>query len=68
MDPNSRERPLGRKKDRVKDFIYERGATREGRPDEARREYLARERWTLFCHGYFRECSWRKQGNRAIDR
>ncbi len=69
MGPNSRGRPLGRWKNRVKEYMCERGATREGRPDDARREYLAREGWRLFCHGYhLGECSWRKEGIRAIDR
>ncbi len=31
VGPSSRERPLGRWKDRVKEYMCERGATREGR-------------------------------------
>ncbi len=52
VDPNSRGRPLGRWRDRVKEYMYERGTTRGGGLDQARRECLDRERWRLFCCGY----------------
>ncbi len=45
-----RGRPLGRWKDRVKEYMCERGASRG--LDQARRECLDRERWTLFCRGH----------------
>ncbi len=49
--PNRRGRPLGRWKDMVKEYVSERGATREGRLEQARKEYLDSERWRLFCCG-----------------
>ncbi len=49
--PNSGGRPLGRRKDRVKEYMCESGATREWL-DQAVRECLDRERWRLFCHGH----------------
>ncbi len=52
MGSNSRGRPLGRWRDRVKEYMCERGATRGGGLDQARRECLNRERWRLFCHGH----------------
>ncbi len=52
VGPNSRRRPLGRWRDRVKEYMCERSATRGGGLDQARRECLGRERWTLFCRGY----------------
>ncbi len=62
-------RPSVRWRDRVKEYMCERGATRGGRLDQARRECLDRERWRLFCHGHpLGGCSWREQGIRAIDR
>ncbi len=48
VGPNSRGRPLGRWRDRVKEYMCERGATRGAGPDQARRECLDRERWRLF--------------------
>ncbi len=39
-------------RDRVKEYMCERGATRGGRMDQARREYLHRERWRLLCCGH----------------
>ncbi len=45
VDPNSRGRPLGWWRDRVKEYMCERGATRGGGLDQARRECLDRERW-----------------------
>ncbi len=50
--PSTRERPLGRWKDRVKQYKSERGAAREEGPEQARREYLDRERWRIFCCGH----------------
>ncbi len=49
MSENYRGRPPGRLRDRVKEYMCERGATREGRLDQARRECLDRERRRLFC-------------------
>ncbi len=40
VGPNSRERPLGRQKNRVKEYMCERGATRSGGFEQARRECL----------------------------
>ncbi len=50
--PNRRGRPPVRWSDRVKEYICERGATREGGLDQGRRECLDRERWRLFCRGH----------------
>ncbi len=47
--PSRRGRPLGIWKDRVKEYMSERGATRGGGIEEVRRECLDRERWRLFC-------------------
>ncbi len=44
VSPNSRGRLPGRWRDRVKEYMCERGATRWGRLDQARRECLDRER------------------------
>ncbi len=52
VDPNSRERSLGRWKDWVKEYMCERGATRRGGCDQGRKECLDRERWRLFCCGH----------------
>ncbi len=69
VGPNSRGRPPGKWKDRVTDYMCERGAARGGGLDQAKRECLNRERWRLFCLGHpLRGHSWRKQGIRAIDR
>ncbi len=47
--PNSRGRPLGRWKNRVKEYyMCERSATREGGIHQARRECLDKEEWRLF--------------------
>ncbi len=48
--PN-RGRPPVRWRDRVTEYMRERGATR-GALDQARRECLDRERWRLFCLGH----------------
>ncbi len=66
--PSSRGRPHERWRERVIEYMCERGLTR-GRLDQARRECLVRERWRLFCHGC--SCvgrSRRERGVRAIDR
>ncbi len=47
VGPNSRGRPPVRRRDRVKEYMCERGATRGGGLDQARRECLDRERWRL---------------------
>ncbi len=52
VGPNSRGGSPGRWRESVKEYMYERGATRGGGLDQARREYLDRERWRLFCHGH----------------
>ncbi len=44
-------RPAGRWRDRVKEYMCERGATSGERLDQAKRECLDRERWRLFCRG-----------------
>ncbi len=49
VGPDSRGRPPVRWRDRVKEYMYERGATRGGGLDQGRRECLDRERWRLFC-------------------
>ncbi len=61
VGPNSRGRPPGRWRDRVKEYRCERGATRGGRLNQAKRKCLDREKWRLFCHGHpLGECSWRE--------
>ncbi len=42
---SSRRRQPGRWRDRVKEYMCERGATRGGRLDQGRRESLDREKW-----------------------
>ncbi len=60
VGPNSRRRPLGRWRDRVEEYMCERGATRGEGLDQARQEYLDRERRRLFCCGHTLEsCPWR---------
>ncbi len=49
--PNRRERPLGRWKDKMKEYVSERGVRGNGL-ERARRKYMDRERWRSFCHGY----------------
>ncbi len=66
---NSRGRPPGRWRDRVKEYLCERGATRGGGLDQAKRECLDIDRWRLFCLGHpLGGCSWRERGVRTIDR
>ncbi len=61
VSPNSRGRPPRRWRDRVKEYLCERGTTRRGGLDQARRECLDRERWRFFCCGHPLEGhSWRK--------
>ena len=69
VGPDSRGRLVGRWRDRVKENMCERGATRGGGLDQAKRECLDRERWRLFCCSHpLGECSQRKRGIRVIDR
>ncbi len=50
--PNRRGRPLGRWKDRVEEYLGERGINGREMLEEARRECWNRERWRPFCHGH----------------
>ncbi len=43
-----RAKPLGRWKDRVKEYVCERNASRGGVLEQARMKCLERERWRLF--------------------
>ncbi len=52
VSPNRRVRPLGRRKNRVKEYMSERGPTTEGGLGQAGRECLDRERLKLFCCGH----------------
>ncbi len=64
-----RGRPLGRWKDRVKEYKCERDTTRGGGLEQTCRECLDSERWRLFCHGHpLGRCSQREQDIRFIDR
>ena len=64
-----RGRPLGRWKDRVKEYLNERGVRGVRGLEQARRECMDRERWRLFCRGHpLGGCSRRERGVRAIDR
>ena len=51
VGPNSRGRLPGRWRDRVKEFMCERGATRGRGLDQAWRKRMNRERWRLLCRG-----------------
>ncbi len=65
---SSRGRPLGRWRDRVKEYMCERGATRGGGLDQARRECLDRGRRRLFCCGHtLGGHFWKEQDIRLID-
>ncbi len=44
-------RPLGRWKDRVKEYVSERGVRGNGL-EWARKECMDRERWRAVCHGH----------------
>ncbi len=69
MGPNSRGRPHGRWRGRVKEYMCERGVTRRGGLDQAKRECLDRERWRLFCRGDpLGDVPGRIRGVRAIDK
>ncbi len=48
---NRRGRPLGRWKDRVKEYVSERGVRGSGL-EWARRECMDRERWRAVCRGH----------------
>ncbi len=49
--PNRRGRPLGRREDKVKEYVSERGVRGNGL-EWARREYMYRERWRSVCRGH----------------
>lgn len=68
MDGCMRGRPLGRWKDRVREYLNER-CVREGAGfGRARRECMDRERWRLFCRGHpLRGRYRRERAVRAID-
>ncbi len=67
VGPNSRGKSVGWR-DRVKEYMCGRDATRGGGLDQARRECLDRERWRLFCLDHtLRGRSWMERGVRAID-
>ena len=56
---------LLRWRDKVKEYMRERGECGVRRVEEARRECLDRERWRLFCRGHtLRGRSWRERGIR----
>ncbi len=63
--PSRKGRPLGRWKDKGKDYMSERGATRRGGFEQAKRECLDREGWNLFYP--LGERSQRERGIRDID-
>ena len=64
-----RGRPLGRWKDRVKEYLNERGVRGVRGLEQASMECMDRERWRLFCRGHpLGGCSRRERGVRAIDR
>ena len=61
-DPKRSERPVVRWKDKVKEYMCERVVDRERGIELARRKYMDRERWRLFCNGHpLERCSRRKQ-------
>ncbi len=69
VGPTNRGRPPGRWRERVKEYMCERGVIRGGELDQTKRECLDRERWRRFCHGHsFEGCSRWERGVRAIDR
>ena len=63
VDPNSRGRLPGRWRDRIKEYMCVRGATRGEGLDQRRRECLDREKWRHFYYGHtLGECSRRERG------
>ncbi len=48
---NRRERSLGRWKDRMKEYVSEKGVRGYGL-EWARRQYMERERWRSICRGH----------------
>ncbi len=67
VDPNRRGRPLGGWKDRVKEYVSERGV-RGNMLKWARRECMNRESWRSVCCGHpLGGCFQRKQGVGAND-
>ena len=66
---NGRGRLLVGWRDRVGEYLGERGMSGRGVLEQARRECWDRERWRLVCRGHpLGGRSWRGQGVRAIDR
>ncbi len=63
---NRRGRPLGRWKDRVNEYVTERGVRGNGF-EWARRECMDRERWRFVCRVHPPGGCWRERGVRAID-
>ncbi len=64
---NRRGRPLGRLKDRVKEYVSERGVRGNGL-EWARRECMDKERWRFICRGHpLGGCFRRERGVGAID-
>ncbi len=49
---NARGRPPVKWRDRMQEYVMERGERSLRNFEQARRECLDRERWKLFCHGY----------------
>ncbi len=67
VDPNSKERPLGIWRDRVQEYMCEKGTARGHGLDQGRWECLDRKRWRLFCHDHLLGGrSWREDGIRAM--
>ncbi len=67
--PNRGGRPLGRWKDRVDEYLGERGINGRGTLAEARKECWDRKRWKIFCSGHLlRGRLQRERDVRALDR
>ncbi len=49
---NVRGQPPVKWRDRVQEYVRERGERSLGNSEQARRECLDRERWKLFCRGH----------------
>ncbi len=65
--PNRRGRPLGRWKDKMKEYMSERGV-RGKRLEWARKELMDRERWRSICQGHPLGGRFRRERDvRAID-